>query len=72
VSLLALEADVEVVGVCAAGGEAVTAIRDAEPDLVFLDMQMPELDGLGVVEAVGADQMPLTIFVQLLPKSAVL
>ena len=71
VSLLALETDVEVVGVCAAGGEAVAAIRDAAPDLVFLDMQMPELDGLGVVEAVGVDRMPLTIFVTAFDEYAV-
>ena len=71
VSLLALEADVDVVGVCAAGNEAVAAIHTAAPDLVFLDMQMPELDGLGVVEAVGADQMPLTIFVTAFDEYAV-
>jgi two-component system LytT family response regulator len=42
---------------------AVEKIRQHRPDLVFLDVQMPELDGLGVIEAVGAEQMPLTIFV---------
>lgn len=42
---------------------AVEKIRQHKPDLVFLDVQMPELDGLGVIEAVGAEQMPLTIFV---------
>jgi two-component system LytT family response regulator len=41
---------------------AVDCIRGSRPDLVFLDVQMPELDGLGVVEAVGADDMPLTVF----------
>src|SRR3569833_2822571 len=45
------------------GLEAVTMIERARPDLVFLDVQMPELDGLGVIDAVGAAEMPLTVFV---------
>jgi two-component system, LytTR family, response regulator len=42
---------------------AVQMIHEQKPDLVFLDVQMPELDGLAVIEAVGAEEMPLTIFV---------
>ena len=45
------------------GLAAVDAITRGRPDLVFLDVQMPELDGLGVIDAVGAETMPLTIFV---------
>lgn len=45
------------------GQAAVEAIEREQPDLVFLDMQMPELDGLGVVDAIGCAHMPLTIFV---------
>jgi two-component system LytT family response regulator len=45
------------------GLAAVDAIQREKPDLVFLDVQMPELDGLGVIGAVGAEQMPLTVFV---------
>jgi len=45
------------------GRTAVKLIHKAEPDLVFLDVQMPELDGMGVIAAVGADSMPLTVFV---------
>jgi two-component system LytT family response regulator len=45
------------------GISAVEAIQSQRPELVFLDVQMPELDGLGVIDAVGAAQMPLTIFV---------
>jgi two-component system LytT family response regulator len=63
VALLAEEPDITVVGTCATGVEAVASIRADRPDLVFLDVQMPELDGLGVVEAIGADQMPVTVFV---------
>ena len=45
------------------GIRAVETIETRRPDLVFLDVQMPELDGLGVIDAVGAGQMPLTVFV---------
>jgi two-component system LytT family response regulator len=38
-------------------------IEREQPDLVFLDVQMPELDGLGVIDAIGPAQMPLTVFV---------
>jgi len=61
--LLRKEPDVEIVGECAHGVEAVRAIESLSPDLVFLDIQMPELDGFGVIEAVGADRMPATLFV---------
>src|SRR5262245_50384820 len=61
--LLQEEPDVEVVGECADGGDAVAMIRAAHPDLVFLDVQMPVLDGFGVLEAVGVEAMPAVIFV---------
>jgi two-component system LytT family response regulator len=60
---LADEPDVEVVGECADGREAVSAIRSLDPDLVFLDIQLPELDGFGVVQEVGAEKMPVVVFV---------
>ncbi len=69
--LLGQEADVELVGECANGVEAVEAIHDKGPDLVFLDVQMPELGGFGVVEAVGADRMPPTLFVTAFDRHAV-
>jgi two-component system LytT family response regulator len=61
--LLSADPEVEVVGECGDGREAVTAIRAQVPDLVFLDVQMPELDGFGVVQEVGAARMPVTVFV---------
>lgn len=61
--LLEAEPDVTVVGECADGEAAVDAIRAEPPDLVFLDVQMPNLDGFGVVEAVGPENMPATVFV---------
>jgi two-component system LytT family response regulator len=56
------EPDMRVVGESANGEEAVEHIQTLAPELVFLDVQMPGLDGFGVVEAVGAERMPVTIF----------
>lgn len=61
--LLRSERGVEVIGEAADGEAAVSAIRDLKPDLVFLDVQMPKKNGLDVVKEIGADQMPMTIFV---------
>ena len=60
--LLEREDDIEVVGECADGEEAIPRIRDERPDLVFLDVQMPRVDGFGVVQAIGAEHMPVTVF----------
>jgi two-component system, LytTR family, response regulator len=57
------EEGVDVVAECADGREAVAALREHAPDLVFLDVQMPELDGFGVLAEVGADRMPGVVFV---------
>jgi len=62
-SLLAGEADVEVVGQCANGVEALASIQEKTPDLVFLDVQMPELDGFGVLAALEGERRPAVIFV---------
>jgi two-component system, LytTR family, response regulator len=55
--------DVSVVGECGDGQGAVAAIVSHRPDLIFLDVQMPELDGFAVVNRVGLEHMPTTIFV---------
>ena len=60
--LLANEPHVEIAGTAGTGPEAVDAIRKVEPDLVFLDVQMPGMTGLQVVDTIGAESMPVTIF----------
>lgn len=55
--------EIEIVAECSNGREAVQSIQRQAPDLVFLDVQMPVLDGFGVIEAVGAGRMPVVIFV---------
>jgi two-component system LytT family response regulator len=62
-SHLAAEAGVEVVGEAADGPAAVEAIRTLDPDLVFLDVQMPGMTGFEVLESLGADAMPPVVFV---------
>ena len=62
--------EMEVIGECRNGKEAVTVIREQSPDVVFLDIQMPEMDGFQVVEEVGARQMPVTVFVTAYDKYA--
>jgi len=61
-SFLAEEADVEVVGECADGSSAVRAVEQRRPDLLFLDVQMPRLNGFDVLEAIAPEVMPLVIF----------
>ena len=61
--LLRKDSQVAAILEAADGITAVDAIQNQRPELVFLDVQMPELDGLGVIDAVGAGQMPLTVFV---------
>jgi two-component system, LytTR family, response regulator len=62
-SLLGEHADIKIVGECVNGREAVEAIQNLKPDLVFLDVQMPKIDGCEVVEIIGPENMPMVIFV---------
>lgn len=61
--LLKKEPRFEVIGESGNGLDAITQIQTHAPDLVFLDVQMPELDGFGVIETLGADNIPHIIFV---------
>ena len=61
--LLAVEPDFEVLAECANGPEAIASISQSKPDVLFLDIQMPQMDGLAVVEAVSAADIPIIIFV---------
>ncbi|MEW6367579.1 MAG: LytTR family DNA-binding domain-containing protein [Acidobacteriota bacterium] len=60
--LLKDEPSIEIVGECADGEDAIARITELSPDLVFLDVQMPGVDGFDVIEAVGPEKMPLVIF----------
>jgi two-component system LytT family response regulator len=68
--LLRAEADIEVVGEASDGREAVALIRKTKPELVFLDVQMPELDGFGVLAELAEDERPAVVFVTAYDKFA--
>jgi len=70
-ALLSGDGEIEIVGECSDGKQAVAAIETSKPDLVFLDVQMPELDGFGVMEAISGDAMPAIIFVTAYDRYAV-
>jgi len=63
VSLLKQEDDIEVVGECANGQQAVSAIESTSPDLLFLDIQMPEVDGLQLARTIQSSGTPAVVFV---------
>ena len=65
------EPEAEVVGEFGDGAAAVTAIRKLKPDVVFLDVQMPEVDGFEVVASVGETRMPAVVFVTAFDRYAV-
>ena len=69
--LAAKRTDLEIVAECSDGRQAVQRIRELQPDLVFLDVQMPDLDGIGVVREIGPDLMPAVIFITAYDEHAV-
>ena len=62
-ALLERRSDIEVIGVARDGREAVELVRSRKPDLLFLDIHMPELDGFGVLREISPSRVPVTIFV---------
>ena len=69
--LLAADANFDIIGECRNGKEAIAAINKQHPDLIFLDVQMPEVDGLGVLRALAPEQIPLVVFVTAFDKFAI-
>jgi two-component system, LytTR family, response regulator len=55
--------DFEIVGECATGNEAVAAVNERRPDLVFLDIRMPDMDGFAVLERIDPEILPVVVFV---------
>jgi two-component system LytT family response regulator len=62
-NLVADVADVKVVAECANGKDAIESLEESPPDLLFLDIQMPEIDGFDVLQAIGVGRVPAVIFV---------
>ncbi len=61
--LLLNDTDIHVVGIAADGKTAVSKIQNLKPDVVFLDIEIPEMNGFDVIDAIGLDNMPIVIFV---------
>lgn len=61
--LLANDQEIEIAGECRNGREVVAALKQAAPDVLFLDIEMPASGGFDVVEQIGASRMPVTVFV---------
>lgn len=68
---LETQSDIDVIAEAGTGEEAVSLIEALRPDLLFLDVQMPGVDGFGVLEAVGSAHMPVTIFITAFDQFAV-
>src|SRR6185503_8683573 len=54
--------DIEIVGECADGAQALSAIERLDPELVFLDVQIPVMDGFGVIRALSPQRIPMVVF----------
>lgn len=69
--MLSQEQGIEVIGICKNGLEAIKAIEDKKPDLVFLDVEMPEVNGFDVLSNIELEKMPVIIFVTAFSEYAV-
>ena len=69
--LLGAELDVHIVAQCSGGRDAIMRIREEAPDVVFLDVQMPDCSGFEVLREVGVDRMPVVVFVTAFEQYAV-
>ena len=65
------EPEVQILGECAGGEEAIHRIREQHPDLVFLDVQMPEVNGFEVLRALNPDELRVVVFVTAFDQHAV-
>jgi two-component system, LytTR family, response regulator len=63
VSLLRTDPEISLLAECGSGADAVKVVRELKPSLLFLDVQMPGLDGFGVLETLGTDAPPAIVFV---------
>jgi two-component system LytT family response regulator len=70
-ALLSGDREIEVIAECGDGGSAVDAIRKLRPDIVFLDVQMPDVDGFDVLRALSGEPLPVVVFVTAYDKYAV-
>ncbi|MGN6225052.1 LytR/AlgR family response regulator transcription factor [Pseudoxanthomonas sp.] len=68
---LRADPDIDLLGECGDGASAVAAIRAQSPDLVFLDIQMPAMTGIEVIDAIGSERMPAIVFVTAFEQYAV-
>ena len=63
INLLQRDPEIEILGTARDGNTAVSLIRRLMPDIVFLDVQIPEIDGFGVINEIGVENMPVVVFV---------
>lgn len=60
--LLSAEPDIEIIAECRDGAQAIATVNDSKPDLLLLDIQLPDMDGFQVLQSVALEQMPIVIF----------
>ncbi len=71
-SLLEQDPEIDILAECETGQQAIDAIRSLVPDLIFLDIQLPEKDGFEIIKEIGAEKMPYVIVVTAYKNKALL